>query len=134
MRLELVLEVDGEGCDRLAVDARRPGVGPDLGPGLLQVGRIGDGVEQLAHGQHLLFLSASSLAPCPGRAAIPVSPLGGLGWSRFLSVRLAWCSLRGLVSVGPFAGCRPPLGWRTASRPGGRSAGVAPPSSLLRTV
>ena len=37
----------------------RSGVGPDLSPCERQVGRIGDGLQQLAHGQHLLGLSLS---------------------------------------------------------------------------
>ena len=43
---------------------------------------------------------------------------------------MTWCSLLGLVSVGPFAGHRHPLGHRAARpRAGSGSAGITPPST-----
>ena len=113
-RTELVLGVRLEGGDRLAVDSGGSGVGTDLSPRERQVGRIGDGLQQLAHGQHLPWCSASPLTPSTRSGGQSRQP--ARRWWTGPVHPGQWRSLRGLVSVGPFAGHHPP------SRAGGPPA------------
>lgn len=129
-RHQLMIHISFERRHALAVDPAGPAIGPDRSPRLSQVDRIGYHFQQLAHRRVLLRpLSRSPHPmppggpPAPPRRLVPLLSPGTAG------------SLRGLVSVGPFASTHSPLG--PSGRPptiSGGSAGITPPSALLRAV
>ena len=129
---ELSLLVLVEGCDRLVVDSCCTRIRLYFHPGSCEVRRIGDGFQQLAHADQTSFTQPLSSHPCnrQGRhrrlpaqrsVVVPVSPL-------------ACRSLRGLVSVGPFARHRAPLGFRAARSRLATGQRALPRLQLLRTV
>jgi hypothetical protein len=58
-----MLGIGLEGSDALAVDAGRTRIRTDRDPGACEIARIGDLLQELADGQHLLSLPATLLAP-----------------------------------------------------------------------
>jgi DNA invertase Pin-like site-specific DNA recombinase len=113
-RHQLVLNVGTKGCNGLAVDARRPSVGPDRRPSSRQIDGIGNGLQQLTHGPAPPCVSATFLAPC--RRVGPPAPSTRSAVRRWtLRSPLTWCLLGGVGLGRPLHRTPPPS--RSTGRP-----------------